>query len=239
MVDTHETTVVGRMSWLHGDVMARRRWPGHRDESGPAAVTRDNGLQPDSDGSDAAGWAEPGPRRPRPGTALAPAGGRLGMAPARRRGSDLPVLPAGQCAAAGGAALHRRAAAHGAAAAADPPPAPGRPACARGDLVHAAGGGRGARRGDRAGRHPDIGRLPVARPRTREHLRRPAAVAGRAAFPLPAVQPAAALQPGTGLSQAPPVGGGRHGAERRQDLPGDPGRAGAHAVRYVLPAQGR
>jgi predicted PurR-regulated permease PerM len=52
------------MSWLHGDVMARRRWPGHRDESGPAAATRDNGLQPDNGGSDVAGWAEPAPGGP-------------------------------------------------------------------------------------------------------------------------------------------------------------------------------
>src|SRR2546429_2760288 len=46
-------------SWLTGDVMARLRWRGHRDEGGADAGTRDNGLPPAANGTSPAGWARP------------------------------------------------------------------------------------------------------------------------------------------------------------------------------------
>jgi predicted PurR-regulated permease PerM len=39
--------------------MARLRWPGHRDEGGEAAETRDNGLRQDPNGTGKPGWARP------------------------------------------------------------------------------------------------------------------------------------------------------------------------------------
>src|SRR6185437_12151895 len=143
--------------------MARLRWPGHRDEGGEAADDRDTGLPSATNGTSPADRARPaGGGRPQvPGWLQLTAGWAWRLLVAGvviyltfRLASALRIVVLPFIAALLLTALlqplnHRLRRA-------------GFPALA-------AGGGRGPGRGGRAGRHPDLGRLPDPRPRARQH----------------------------------------------------------------------